>query len=106
MNAWARVLSSLIFCFAVLATRFSGDLAGAEEKTVKTESHFARMGTNRVHYLTAGQGSNALVFIHGWACNAGFWREQVPAFANKVNLVLIDLPGHGESDKPEVDYTM
>jgi pimeloyl-ACP methyl ester carboxylesterase len=46
------------------------------------------------------------VFIHGWACNAGFWREQVPVFQEKAKLVLIDLPGHGESDKPEVEYTM
>jgi pimeloyl-ACP methyl ester carboxylesterase len=79
---------------------------GAEEKSAKTESHFARIGTNRIHYLTQGQGSNTIVFIHGWACNAGFWREQGPVFADKARLVLIDLPGHGESDKPKVDYTM
>jgi len=98
---------SLLFCFPVLAISFSGDLAaGADEKLAKTESHFAQLGTNRVHYLTQGQGSNTIGFIHGWACNAGFWREQVPAFAEKARLVLIDLPGHGESDKPEVDYTM
>ena len=73
----------------------------------KTESHFARSGTNRIHYLTQGQGTtNSIVFIHGWACNAGFWREQVPVFQEKAKLVLIDLPGHGESDKPETDYTM
>src|SRR5437660_1044193 len=101
MNEVTRVLYFLLFCFAVLALCFSGDLAaGAEAKLVKAQSHFARMGTNRVHYLTQGQGSNAVVFIHGWACNAGFWREQVPAFADKASIVLIDLPGHGESDKP------
>jgi pimeloyl-ACP methyl ester carboxylesterase len=83
-----------------------GSADGAEEKFAKMESHFAKIGTNRIHYLTAGQGSNAIVFIHGWACNAGFWREQVSAFAEKARLVLIDLPGHGESDKPDVDYTM
>jgi pimeloyl-ACP methyl ester carboxylesterase len=83
-----------------------GVAAGAEEKPLKTESHFAQLGTNRVHYLAHGQESNVIVFVHGWACNAGFWREQVPAFQDKAKLVLIDLPGHGESDKPEVDYTM
>jgi pimeloyl-ACP methyl ester carboxylesterase len=106
MNACARVPYRLNLCFAVLATCFAGDLAGAEEKAVKMESHFARMGTNRIHYLTTGQGTNAIVFIHGWACNAGFWREQMPTFERKARLVLIDLPGHGDSDKPEVDYTM
>jgi pimeloyl-ACP methyl ester carboxylesterase len=107
MNACARGLYLLILSAPVLAICFAGDLAvGAEEKLARMESHFARLGTNRIHYLTTGQGTNTIVFIHGWACNAGFWREQVPAFADKAQLVLIDLPGHGESDKPEVDYTM
>jgi pimeloyl-ACP methyl ester carboxylesterase len=81
----------------------AGAASGAE---MKSESHFAKFGTNKVHYLTAGQGTNTIVFIHGWACNAGFWREQVPAFGDKAKLVMIDLPGHGESDKPQVGYSM
>jgi pimeloyl-ACP methyl ester carboxylesterase len=59
-----------------------------------------------VHYVTAGKGSDTLLFVHGWACNANFWREQVPALADKARLILIDLPGHGQSDKPPVDYSM
>jgi pimeloyl-ACP methyl ester carboxylesterase len=47
-----------------------------------------------------------MVFVHGWACNARFWREQVPAFADKARLILIDLPGHGQSDKPHAYYTI
>jgi pimeloyl-ACP methyl ester carboxylesterase len=34
-----------------------------------------------------------------------FWRDQVDAFAAKTRVVLVDLPGHGKSDKPMVDYT-
>lgn len=70
------------------------------------KSHFARFDTNKVHYLTAGNGAKTLVFIHGWSGNSGFWREQVPALADKAQLILIDLPGHGQSDKPRTDYTM
>jgi pimeloyl-ACP methyl ester carboxylesterase len=70
------------------------------------KSHFAPFGTNKVHYLTAGKGQTVIVFVHGWSCNASFWREQVPAFADKARLILIDLPGHGQSDKPHADYTM
>ena len=47
-----------------------------------------------------------MVFVHGWSCNASFWREQVPAFADKARIILIDLPGHGQSDKPHTNYTM
>src|SRR5262249_18539836 len=34
------------------------------------------------------------------------WRFQVPALEGKFRLILIDLPGHGQSDKPKIDYTM
>jgi pimeloyl-ACP methyl ester carboxylesterase len=70
------------------------------------KSHFAPFGTDKVHYLTAGKGQTVMVFVHGWSCNASFWREQVPAFADKARLIFIDLPGHGQSDKPHVYYTM
>ena len=70
------------------------------------KSHFATFDTNKVHYVTVGKGTKTLVFIHGWAGNSGFWREQVPALADKARLIFIDLPGHGQSDKPHVDYTM
>ncbi|MGA2853067.1 MAG: alpha/beta hydrolase [Verrucomicrobiota bacterium] len=69
-------------------------------------SHFVSAGANRVHYVTAGKGSRTIVFVHCWAGNLGFWREQVPVLADRARLVLIDLPGHGRSDKPQTDYTM
>jgi pimeloyl-ACP methyl ester carboxylesterase len=70
------------------------------------ESHFISHGANRIHYITVGKGSRTIVFIHGWACNLGFWREQVAALADEARLILIDLPGHGQSDKPQTAYTM
>ncbi|HMD53575.1 MAG TPA: alpha/beta fold hydrolase, partial [Phycisphaerae bacterium] len=70
------------------------------------ESHFISPGANRIHYITAGKGSRTIVFVHCWAGNLGFWREQVPAFADKARLIFIDLPGHGQSDKPQTAYTV
>jgi pimeloyl-ACP methyl ester carboxylesterase len=70
------------------------------------QSHFVTVGANRIHYVTVGQGKPTLVFVHGWACQLGFWREQVPALADKARLIFIDLPGHGQSDKPQTNYTM
>lgn len=77
----------------------SGPFAGAR-------SHFAAFGTNKVHFLTLGSGATTLVFLHGWACNLNFWREQAAAFSGQAKLVFIDLPGHGQSDKPNTSYTM
>jgi pimeloyl-ACP methyl ester carboxylesterase len=70
------------------------------------KSHFTSYGTNKIHYVTAGQGRQTVVFVHCWAGNCGFWREQVPALADKARLILVELPGHGQSDKPHTDYTM
>jgi pimeloyl-ACP methyl ester carboxylesterase len=47
-----------------------------------------------------------VVFIHGWTCDHTFWRLNAPAIARKHRVLLVDLPGHGESDKPPIDYTM
>jgi pimeloyl-ACP methyl ester carboxylesterase len=69
-------------------------------------SRTASFGTNRIRYVTLGEGSHTLVFIHGWGCNLNFWREQAAAFADKARLIFIDLPGHGQSDKPNTAYTM
>jgi len=69
------------------------------------QPHFAIFGTNKVYYMTAGKGPQTLVFVHGWACNGNFWREQVAAFRDQARLIFVDLPGHGQSDKPHRDYT-
>jgi pimeloyl-ACP methyl ester carboxylesterase len=68
-------------------------------------SHFTKVDGNRVHYLSFGKGDEAVVFIHGWTCDATFWKAQAPVYEKRRSL-LIDLPGHGLSDKPEIPYTM
>jgi pimeloyl-ACP methyl ester carboxylesterase len=70
------------------------------------ESHFVSLGANRIHYLTAGKGDRTIVFVHCWAGNLSFWREQIPALAGHARLIFVDLPGHGRSDKPQTAYTM
>ena len=37
-------------------------------------SRFVELGGNKVHYLTYGDGKDAVVFIHGWTCDVTFWR--------------------------------
>src|SRR5438270_13719195 len=59
---------------------------------------------SRVHYESYGTGNEAIVFIHGWTCDLTFWRGQAPVYENHRAL-LVDLPGHGQSEKPDVSYT-
>jgi pimeloyl-ACP methyl ester carboxylesterase len=68
-------------------------------------SRFARFDGLRVHYESYGAGSEALVFIHGWACDLTFWRGQEVLYDQpNRRALLIDLPGHGSSDKPHRAY--
>src|SRR6266851_1911182 len=59
---------------------------------------------SRVHYESYGKGKEAVVFIHGWTCDLTFWRGQAPVY-EKHRALLVDLPGHGQSEKPDVAYT-
>jgi pimeloyl-ACP methyl ester carboxylesterase len=42
----------------------------------------------------------AVVLLHGWPGDHGDWREVVPRLGNGYSVVVPDLRGFGESDKP------
>jgi pimeloyl-ACP methyl ester carboxylesterase len=69
-------------------------------------SRFAKLDGRRVHYESHGTGREAIVLIHGWTCDLGFWRGQIADLSKRARVIAIDLPGHGQSDKPEIAYTM
>ena len=91
----------------VLLASFTSSVAAARANPLDAApSRFAAVDGYRVHYKSLGTGRTALVFIHGWTCDLTFFREQVPAFDGKTRMILVDLPGHGKSDKPQIAYTM
>ncbi len=65
----------------------------------------ATLNDLHIHYENYGAGPEALVFIHGWTCDLTFWRGQEPLYTDPTRrALLIDLPGHGLSDKPHRAY--
>ena len=71
------------------------------------EPRIAELDGLKVHYTNHGDTSFAVVFVHGWSCDQTMWQEQGPALVRHgVRAITIDLPGHGKSDKPRIDYTM
>jgi pimeloyl-ACP methyl ester carboxylesterase len=64
---------------------------------------FALFAGSKVSYESYGEGDEALVFIHGWTCDSSLWFLQMPLY-QKYRSILIDLPGHGKSDAPNIDY--
>jgi len=57
-------------------------------------------------YEISGAGEPTLVFVHGWSCDARYWRAQVPVFSGKYRVVVLDLAGHGNSGMSRKRYTM
>ncbi len=107
MKLLLRISAPVAFAAAVFAGPVCLAAAPSSDRELSFgNSHFAPFGTNRVHYVIGGEGTRAVVFVHGWGGNVLFWREQIPALKTKAKMILIDLPGHGQSDKPRTDYTM
>ena len=64
----------------------------------------------KIHYKiwnkTANTEGKTLCFVHGFGCDMNTWEKQFEAFRDEdVQLLFIDLPGYGKSDKPVTDYT-
>ena len=59
-----------------------------------------------ISYEVYGSGEPTLVFVHGWNCDARYWREQIPFFSKKHRVVVLDLAGHGHSGLSRTKYTM
>lgn len=59
-----------------------------------------------IRYDDRGQGSPALVLVHGWSCDRGYWREQQEHFAASRRVVSIDLAGHGDSGQNREVWTI
>ena len=101
-----KTLSALTAATGLLLLAGCAGSPEPAEPMASPRPHFATYGTNRVHYVVQGKGKHDVVLVHCWAGNLGFWNEQIPALANQARLILIDLPGHGQSDKPHTAYTM
>lgn len=87
-------LSILVLLGQTVAAAFDG------------ESQYAKLDGARIHYKSYGKGRDALVLVHGWGCNLGHWRDQIPDLSKRNRVLALDLPGHGGSDKPQITYTM
>ena len=59
-----------------------------------------------ISYEVYGKGEPTLVFVHGWSCDARYWRAQLSHFLKKHRVVVLDLAGHGHSGSSRGKYSM
>ena len=74
--------------------------APPEEPTTITNN-----GTE-IAYSSAGDGTPALVFGHGWTLDRSYWDEQLRRFSSDHRVLAIDLAGHGDSGSGREDWSM
>lgn len=60
----------------------------------------------RILYEVHGDGTPALIFVHGWSCDRSYWKEQLEPFSRQFKVVTIDLAGHGQSGLGRKAWTM
>lgn len=73
--------------------------------TPEETSRFVQAGDVRVHYHEAGTGP-VLLMIHGGAPGAYGWGNfgrNLDALSENFRTIIVDLPGYGKSDKPDVE---
>jgi pimeloyl-ACP methyl ester carboxylesterase len=91
----ARVLCFLLGCAFAVPTADAGTLGVA----------LSADGT-AIAYEVHGEGEPTLVLVHGWTCDARYWREQLGRFAARHRVVTVDLAGHGHSGADREAYTV
>ena len=97
----ARYSISLLSCLVTLFLGFGAVRAHAEWPHVVP----SKDGTP-ISYEIYGVGEPSLVFVHGWSCDARYWRAQVSHFSKNHRVVVLDLAGHGHSGSTRSKYTM
>ncbi|MBW9215906.1 alpha/beta fold hydrolase [Mumia sp. zg.B53] len=69
------------------------------------ETRFVRLHGYRRAYRITGEGP-ALLLLHGLSCDSTTWLPVAERLAERFTVVIPDLLGHGESDKPRADYSL
>ncbi len=60
-----------------------------------------------ITYRVAGDPSHPVVLlIHGITSSSATWIPVIPALAEHAYVIAPDLLGHGDSDKPQADYSL
>lgn len=80
----------------------------AETKSAMPPSNFKSTTANvngiNIHYVMGGSGE-PLLLIHGFGQNWYMWNRLLPELSKHFTVIAPDLPGLGESDKPDSGYT-
>jgi len=70
---------------------------------IRVENHTIRANGIRQNYIDAGEGP-PVVLLHGFPETNFAWRHQIPVLGELYRLIVPDLRGYGETEKPAAGY--
>jgi len=59
-----------------------------------------------INYIDYGEGDNTLVLLHGWGQNIEMMKPIGDRLKKRNRIIIVDLPGFGESVEPKDIWTM
>lgn len=76
------------------------------EKKDTLQYLFTEVGGLRVRYVDRGFGDSVVLLLHGFGGDLDNWMFNLDSLAEKHRLLALDLPGHGQSVKTNVDPSL
>lgn len=68
-------------------------------------SKFVTVEGNKIHYIEGGKGPT-MIMLHGHPSKAEEWAPVLREFSEHNHVIALDLLGYGESDEPDIQYTI
>lgn len=65
-----------------------------------------RVKNTDINYIDYGDGKNTIVLLHGWGQNIEMMRPIGDKLSKENRIIVVDLPGFGESKEPDTIWTM
>jgi len=103
-----RTLLRVLAGSALLALLLLGLLAAYDRRAprpvpwmqaLQLQPRYATVDGHRLRYVCTGHGP-AVVLVHGFASSLYTWKDVIPGLAVDHQVVALDLPGFGLSDRP------
>lgn len=77
----------------------------AERQLAGLSARTATVDGLTIHYYEGGPADgDTLVMIHGFGANRDNWLRMARHFTERYRVIALDLPGFGESSKPDASY--
>ena len=86
--------------------KLNKNLSSKLTESIILKEKFADIDGSKIRYLESGSSEKTLVLVHGLGASCERWEHVLPIFKNNFRVIVPDLIGFGQSDKPAVDYTI